>query len=173
MERPKDGAVPPVLHCVLGPIGKDTGDLRPAVAPLGLQIEQNGILLLRPPALLQRGVEVVAPALSALLSDAAGNSLGDFAPLSDACVDAVDNDLILLLCPRPLDETRLQDFLPPVQALHVRSLVAHKVLRDRPPVLGADYGHGESELLVLLLGPPAAPGVGGVLLRRRAPARAS
>mmetsp|Transcript_105987 Transcript_105987/g.306665 ORF Transcript_105987/g.306665 Transcript_105987/m.306665 type:complete len:437 (+) Transcript_105987:1440-2750(+) len=118
------GRVPTVLHRILRAARKQLGDLGPRVAPLGLCLHKHGVLLLGPAALLERRIEVVEPPLPALLADAARDALGDLRPLGDARLDAVDDDLVLLLGPRALDEARLQHLLPTVEALHVGALVA-------------------------------------------------
>ena len=164
--------VPPILDGVLGAAGQQLGDLRPAVAPLCLRFDEDRVLVLGPAALLERRVEVVEPALAALLADAAGDAVGDLGPLGDAGLDTVDDDLVLLLGPRPLDQARLENLLPPVEALHVGSLLAQEFLRDHLPVVRADGRHRRAQLLVLFLRPAPAPPLGAecfLLLRRRPP----
>mmetsp|Transcript_2676 Transcript_2676/g.5964 ORF Transcript_2676/g.5964 Transcript_2676/m.5964 type:complete len:317 (+) Transcript_2676:276-1226(+) len=166
--------VPPVLHRVLGAAGQELGNFGPAVAPLGLRLDQDGVLVLGPPALLQARVQVVKPALATLFSDAAGDPLGDLAPLGDPGLDAVDDDLVLFFGPRSFDQPRLQHFLPPVEALHVAPRSGQVVGRDELPRAGAHGLHRRPELRVLLLGPPssAALGVGAHgPLRARPPLR--
>ena len=45
-----------------------------------------------------------------------------------------EDDLVLMLCPRTLDETGLEHFLPAVETLHVRPLVAKGDLANALPV---------------------------------------
>mmetsp|Transcript_13020 Transcript_13020/g.25863 ORF Transcript_13020/g.25863 Transcript_13020/m.25863 type:complete len:245 (-) Transcript_13020:455-1189(-) len=112
---------------------------------------------------------MVEPALSALLADPARDALGDFRPLCDTGVYAVDDDLVLLLRPWSLDQPGLQDLLPPVEALDVAPLVTKKVLSYHLPVLGP-YGRDSCpQLLVLLLSPSPPSALASVLLVGRAP----
>jgi hypothetical protein len=60
----------PVLHCILGSTGQQLGDLTPPVSKVFLCMENGQVLICEPVASLDRRVEVIEPALSALLADA-------------------------------------------------------------------------------------------------------
>ena len=73
-----------------------------------LSLDKNPVLLLAPRALLDVRVEVIKPPLATLLSDPALDTLGNFAPLRDAGVDASDDRFVLFRRPWSLDEPRLR-----------------------------------------------------------------
>lgn len=77
-----------------------------------LRFRQKPVLLVRPRRLLDARVQVVEPALATLLPDAARHARGNLRPLGHTSVDALDDDAVLLLSPRP-------NLLP--RAKHLRS----------------------------------------------------
>ena len=61
---------------------------------------------------------------SALLSNSAGEGLGDLTPiLGSIAFNHIDEDVVLLLGPGTLHHCGVEDFLPPVEALDVGSVV--------------------------------------------------
>ena len=98
------GRVPPVLDGVLRAAGQQPKDARPRVAPARLRGGEDGILSGRPAALLERRVEMVQPALAALLGHSARHAARDLGPLDEALADALDDEAVLGARPRPLRE---------------------------------------------------------------------
>mmetsp|Transcript_33149 Transcript_33149/g.107211 ORF Transcript_33149/g.107211 Transcript_33149/m.107211 type:complete len:237 (-) Transcript_33149:10-720(-) len=78
---PMDCRVPVVLNRVVCPARKQLCNLGPLVAKLLLPLQQDLIFLRSPLALRQVGVELVVPALAALLAVAVGHLLRDLRPL--------------------------------------------------------------------------------------------
>mmetsp|Transcript_47604 Transcript_47604/g.114278 ORF Transcript_47604/g.114278 Transcript_47604/m.114278 type:complete len:306 (+) Transcript_47604:1197-2114(+) len=149
--------VPVILDGVVGAPDERLGNLRPPVAELVVRDDELAVLLARPLLALDLGVEVVVPSLAALLSDAAGKLLRDFGPLLRAeLADELDDLVVLLLGPRPLDELGVEDLLPAVEALDVRALL--EILGDLLPVLALVLRHGAAEDVVLIGGPATLGG---------------
>lgn len=86
---PPDGSSPPWQHL---------GDLSPAVAKHLVGLTDNAVLLLSPAGLLYLGVEMVVPALTALLPQPALQVLGDQRPLLCAVLFDQLDDLGKGLC---------------------------------------------------------------------------
>jgi len=104
---------------------KPLGNFRPPVPVFGVRDDQLTILLNAPFFSLNLRIEMVVPALSALLTDSPRKLLRDFTPtLWPEDADEFDNLRILLRRPRSLDELGVEHFLPPVQALHIRAVIA-------------------------------------------------
>jgi len=112
--------IPVVLDGVVGATFKHLGYLSPLVAVVAVHQIEDPLFLSAPADLLYLRVQVVVPALTALLSDPPREVLGDQSPLlGTVLVDKVKDHAILLLGPGTLDEAWVQDFLPPMEALHV------------------------------------------------------
>ena len=107
-----------VLDCIVGAPREELGDLSPTVPESFVSLENFPVLLIAPRILVDVGIEVVVPALAALLSDAAGEVTSNERPLLRAVLAHERDDLeILFGGPWPLDQRRFQDFLPSVEAL--------------------------------------------------------
>ena len=79
------------------PAREQLGDLGPFVAQPGVGLEDDVVLLRGPGRLFDAGVEVVVPALAALLSDAALEVARDEGPaLWAVLVDKLDDQVVLL-----------------------------------------------------------------------------
>ena len=95
-------------------------------------------------------VQVVVPALAALLAQPAIQAGGNEGPLLGAVLPhQLAHQVVLLCCPGALDQAWLEHLLPAVQALHVRA--PRQLLGDDLPVLGAIGLRGGGE------GQPAHP----------------
>lgn len=115
---PLDGGVPGILHSILCPPWQHLGDLSPAVAQ----------------HLVGLADEVVVPALTALLPQPALQVLGHQRPLLRAVLlDQLDDLLVLLFGPCPLDKVWIQDPQPLVLAVLVSA--GGKVAGQELPVL--------------------------------------
>ena len=143
-----EGRVEVVLYVVVGASGEVFRYLGPAVPILEVELEDARILLLSPSILLDIGVQMVVPALPALLADAARQVLSNLAPvLSAALLHLVDQLAILLFCPRPFHHFGVEHFLPSVEALHIRAGL--EAFSDALPILGAHLLYKFFEFLVL------------------------
>lgn len=87
-----------------------------------MRIDDDAILILSPFTLIYVWIEVVIPALAALLAQATVELTRDKGPLL-VSVDLHQTDYcgVLLRGPRTLNETRLEHLLPAMQALHIGS----------------------------------------------------
>lgn len=123
-----------ILDCVVGSTRETLCNFRPAIAKLRVGKDELSIFLRTPFLALDIGIEVIVPALSTLLPDASRKLLGDFRPTFRSEVSNEFDDLsILLRGPWTFDKFRIQNFLPAVQALHIRASVAKEdsCLRDK------------------------------------------
>ena len=119
-----EGGVPVVLDGVIGAPDEGLGDLGPLVAVLRVGDDELAVLLAAPLLALDVGVEVVVPALAALLADATGELLRDLGPLLRAeSAHELDDLGVFLLSPGTLHELGIEHFLPAVKALHVGALI--------------------------------------------------
>ena len=119
-----EGGVPVVLDGVIGAPDEGLGDLGPLVAVLRVGDDELAVLLAAPLLALDVGVEVVVPALAALLADLDGELLRDLGPLLRAeSAHELDDLGVLLLSPGTLHELGIEHFLQAVKALHVGALI--------------------------------------------------
>mmetsp|Transcript_3158 Transcript_3158/g.9795 ORF Transcript_3158/g.9795 Transcript_3158/m.9795 type:complete len:215 (-) Transcript_3158:225-869(-) len=148
------GRVPVVLDGVVRAPRQQLGDLRPLVAVRLVRFHENAVLLLAPAVALDVRVEVVVPALAALLANAARQVTRNHAPLLGAMLQHQAQDLVvLLLRPRPLDEVRVEHLLPAVQALNIGAV--GEEFGDLFPVLARVDLDGAAQHVVLLRRPAA------------------
>ena len=149
--------VPVVLDRVVGTPFENLCNVCPLVALALVGDVEDQLLLKAPGVLLDLGVEMVVPALSALLADPAREVLRDRGPLlCTFLLDQPQDEGVFLDAPGPFDEVRVQDLLPPVQALHVSPPV--EALGDLLPVPAPVLGDRDGELPVLFPGPVALVG---------------
>lgn len=95
--------VPVVLDGVVAAADQDICDFCPPIMNGLLKYVQNPIFLDAPGAFLEQRVQLVVPALSALLARAFGHFLGDQLPLVRAELsDDFDHEIVLLIVPGPL-----------------------------------------------------------------------
>ena len=119
----------------------------PLVAIFLVCLDDLVIFLFRPLVLLDVWIQMVVPPLSALLSYPARQSLGYLTPvLRSKHMDFFREFVVLLLAPRALDHRWVEHLLPPVQALHVSSLIQRR--GNSLPVLGSEALDQLSQLLV-------------------------
>ena len=88
---------------------------------LRLRFYENIILLRGPGPLLKLRIEVVDEPLPTLLPNPTIQELGDFRPLASQLLVFIQQDTILLGCPRtfPLHNFWVQDVLPVLEALQL------------------------------------------------------
>ena len=116
--------------------------------------EKYQLLLKTPGVFLYLGVQVIVPALPALLTDPAWKVLCNRRPLlRPLFLDKSQYKCILLNAPRTLYQVWVEHLLPPVEALHVSPTL--EALSDLLPVPTSVLLHSYGQLLVLCLGPVA------------------
>lgn len=94
------------------------------------------VFFLGPPILLDVWVQVVVPALSALLPNSALQVVSDLAPVLGAIhFDLLNQHAIFLFRPRTLNHFRIKHLLPSVQTLDVRATL--QTFSDSFPIFGA------------------------------------
>ena len=93
-----------VLDRVVSPAFQELGNLGPLVLILPIRNEENELLLLSPVVLLYPWVQVVVPALPALLANPTRQEVSDVSPLlRTSLMDQLHHKRVLLLGPWPLD----------------------------------------------------------------------
>ena len=96
-----------VLDGVVGATFQHFGDFSPFVVDDPVHEEKNPLFLLAPGNLLDHGVQVVVPALSALLSDAVGQVLSNQRPfLGPVRLDQLKDSPVLLSSPWPFNRIK-------------------------------------------------------------------
>ena len=133
---------------------KNLGNISPFVALTLMRNEKNEFLLKAPCILLNFWVQVIMPSLSALLTNPARKMLCNRSPfLRSLFLDQSQNKSIFLNTPRSLHKVRIQDFLPPMQALNISASIEAfgNLLPVSAPVLLHSYG----QLLVFFSCPVA------------------
>lgn len=123
-DLPLQRGVKVVLNRVVRAAKQQFGYFRPLVAKLLVRVENYAVLLFSPFTVFNIRIQMVMPPLSALLADPAVQFGRDETPVFSAVlVHEVDDGLVFFFCPRPFDQTGVEDLLPPMQALHVRPVV--------------------------------------------------
>jgi hypothetical protein len=109
-----------VFDRVVGPSFQNFGDFGPFVALATVAEVEDPLLVATPLDLLDLGVQVVVPPLSALLPDPARQVLSDLGPLlGPVLLNQMEDHPVLFLSPGPLDQVGVQDLLPSVETLDV------------------------------------------------------
>ena len=112
-------------------------------------LNDGNIFFVSPFVLLDARVEVVVPSFSALFPNSSRQSLSNVTPIFCAKLfDIKGKSIIFILTPGSFDHGRVQNFLPPVQALDVSSLV--KVRGYSLPVPSPVFLNKLRKLVVLL-----------------------
>jgi hypothetical protein len=125
--------------------------LTPLVSVVSLQIVQAQVLLMHPLLLVDVGVEVVEPALAALLADAARQLLRDVRPLDftdSVSLDQRRHHVVLVRLPGTLLQPGLQNFVPAMETLDIGEGVA-ELARDSLPLLWTLLVDEIPQLLIL------------------------
>ena len=140
--------VPVVLDGVVSATLEHLGYLSPLVAVVSVHQIEDPLFLTAPADLLDLRVQMVVPALTALLSDPPWEMLCDQSPLlGTVLVDQMKDHTILFLSPRALDEAWVQNFLPPMEALHI--CATWKLFGDSFPILSSMFADSFCEMLIL------------------------
>jgi hypothetical protein len=97
---------------------------------------------------------MVVPAFTALLANATVQVLSDGSPFDSSVLgDQLQHSSVFLLGPGTLHQTRVQDFLPAMQTLHVSA--PREIFSDLFPVFLVVASYCICQEQVLLLGPVA------------------
>jgi hypothetical protein len=140
--------VPVVLDGVVGTTLEHLGYLSPLVAVVAVHQIEDPLFLTAPAYLLDLRVQMVVPALPALLADPPWEVFSNQSPLlGTVLVDKMKDHAILFLSPRALNETWVQNFLPPMQALHV--CAPGELFGDSFPILSSMFADSFCEMLIL------------------------
>jgi hypothetical protein len=140
--------IPVILDGVVGATFKHLGYLCPLVAVVSVHQIEDPLFLSAPADLLDLRIQVIVPALTALLSDPPREVLCDQSPLlGTVFVYKVKDHAILLLGPGTLDEAGVQNFLPPMEALHVSA--PWELFGDSFPILSSMFSDSFCEMLIL------------------------
>ena len=122
----------------------------PAIAHGFLGLHQDLIFVRLPRPFLDRGIEVIKPALPALLADSTRDSGRDLGPLCYPRADARQNTSIFVFRPRSFHQPRFEHLLPTMQTLDVGATILEMFLGNLLPVLGADLVNAGNQERVLL-----------------------
>ena len=99
--------VPMVLNGVVRSPFKNFGDFSPLIVNDSVHEEQNPLFLLAPGDLLNHGVQVVVPALTALLADAIREMLCNQRPLLRAiALDELEDSPVFFSSPRTFNRIK-------------------------------------------------------------------
>lgn len=132
-----------------------------------LNVERE-LFILAPVNLLDEGVQVVVPALAALLSDATWDFISNRGPLLWPMLNhSHKKGLVFKLAPGPLDQERVEHFLPSVEALDVSATL--QLLGNLLPILTFEFLYCLLELLVLALSPMTLVALALLVLGRARP----
>ena len=138
-----------ILDSVISATRDVLGDLTPLFAHFPVQVNYEGVFLSSPLALVDVGVQVVVPALTALLADATGQALSDEAPVARTKFsDLVNELLVLLLAPGTARKVvQVVKLKPAGVALDLR--LGGNGLADTVPRVGAVLLDKTDECLIL------------------------
>jgi hypothetical protein len=108
-------------------------DLRPSIPVLQMKIKYLLVFFFGPTIFLDVWIQVVVPALSALLADSAFEIVCNLAPVLGAIhLHLLNQHTIFFFCPGTLYHFRIKYLLPSVETLDVRA--ALKALSDSFPI---------------------------------------
>lgn len=125
-----------IFYVVVRAAGQEFSNLRPLVAEFLVQPNYCLVFLRCPLVFLDFWVQVVVPPLAALFPDSPGKSLRDVAPVLCSELRNIFREfLILFYAPWSFDHRRIENLLPPMEALDVGALV--QVRGDPLPVFCA------------------------------------
>lgn len=109
-----------ILDRVVCPSIEHFGDLRPLITHAPVVQEEQPLLFIAPLGLLDLRVQMIVPALPALLAYPSGEVLCNLSPLRRSVgAHQLDDQPVLLFSPRALHQTWIEHLLPPMQALNV------------------------------------------------------
>lgn len=165
LQFPSYGRVPMVLYGVISPTWLQLGDNCPAVAQADF-LQSKGYMrwasmISKSSFSVQRSflisgfkwlchllVRITGLPFTALFADAPRLALGQEAPVPrPVLLDHFYNYIILVFGPGPFDQIRVQHFLPPMQALHVRPVP--QIRCNTLPVLRSVLLHQLPQLFIL------------------------
>ena len=137
-----------VLNRVIGPTRKQLRDLGPSISKGFVSLKNLPVLLFPPRLLVNVGVEVVVPALPALLPNSARQMPCNQTPLLRTVLsDELDDLQVLFGGPRTFHQARLKYLLPSVEALNLSSI--SQFLGNLLPVASTVLLDSRTERIVL------------------------
>lgn len=143
-------AVEAVLDGVVGAALDLLRNFGPFVSELGVELQNFAVLLSSPLLLGEVGVQVIDPALTALLADAARHKLGNLGPVAAADLTHDDLEALVLVGGPPVALEQLAlivELEPPLVALDLT--LAGDVLANTVPVGCAELGDQLGQKFVL------------------------
>jgi hypothetical protein len=115
---------------------------------------ENPLFIFTPELSLDDRIQMVVPSFTALLSNTSRQLSGDCRPVFWFFLgDELQHERVFFLGPRPLDELRIEDLLPPMKTLHVGA--TWEGLGHFLPILAVANGDCLCEDDIFLLGPVA------------------
>ena len=141
-----------VLYGIVSSSLQDLGDLCPLIAQSSVMKKQNPFFLCTPTDLLDLGIQMVMPSLSALLSYPPWQMLCNLSPLlRTSSFYQMQDKSIFLFSPRAFHQTRVEHLLPSMKTLNVCS--SRQRFSYFLPVFAAVFVYGICKHLVFLLCP--------------------
>lgn len=144
-----------VLDCIVCTSFEDVSDVSPLVSLVSVKQVQDPFLLLGPVDVpLDHGVKMVMPSFPALLANTSWQMACYDSPFLWAInVDEMEQQTIFNISPRSLDQSRVEDLLPPMKALHISP--SRQALCYSLPVLALVLFHCFGKHVVFLFSPMA------------------
>lgn len=114
--------IPVILNGVVCSALQKLSDLSPFVTYHSVLQIEDPLLVLAPNYLLNLRIQMIVPSFSTLFSYSTRKWLSNQSPfLWSILVHKVKHKSVFLFSPRPFEEIRVKDFLPPVEALDIGS----------------------------------------------------
>ena len=111
-----------VLNVIISAAIQELCDFRPFVAVSLVELQYFVVLFFTPTVFLYVGIQMVVPSLSTLLSYTTFQIISDLTPiLGSVSSNLFDQKPVFFFGPGTFYHLRVQNFLPSVQTLHVRS----------------------------------------------------
>lgn len=127
-----------IFNVVVRSSGKKFSDFRPTIPKFFMSVNYGLIFKLSPFIFFDVRIQVIVPSFSALLSYPTRKILGNKTPiLCFIFPDIFYQLLVLLRCPWSLYHIRIENLLPPVQALNVCPIV--KISCNPFPIFSLNY----------------------------------
>jgi hypothetical protein len=109
------GRVPSVLYVIIRPTLDHSSNFDPLVPILLVELNQEHVFFGGPGLAVVAGIQVIAPAFTALLANATGKAAGELCPILCSVLTHEFNDrFVLLSSPRAFDKRRIHDLSPPL-----------------------------------------------------------
>lgn len=117
-----EGRVPTVLDRIIGSSRELLRDLGPTIAQVCVCIHKHLVFFFRPFPLVDVRIQMIVPSFSALFAQTTFELTSNKAPfLVPVKLHQADHLGVFLRCPWPLDKTGLENLLPSMEALDIRT----------------------------------------------------